>query len=183
MKHEFCRHYNFGRVDYTIDCNDTGKSEREKDIDREYLRQIEDFKSNRRCNITFSIIGFIICLGLCIANGITLDEGIHQTLFALTLSIIFEVFIVILAFGLLIWLGMGYDISDDFYHKLEDLYILSEAGGIQYNTQKQKYEQEEKERNNRKADQLITTYDTLDSDIKREKKIEIISDIIKNMEK
>lgn len=181
MKYEFCRHYNFGRVDYVIGYNGEPKSEKEKDIDREYIRQIEDFKSSRKCNITFSIIGFIICLGLCIANGIALDEGIHQTLFALTLSIIFEIFVVVLGLGLIVWLGMGYDISDDFYHNLEDLYILSEAGETQYNKQKQEYEAQEKEKNDKKADQLITTYDTLDSNMKREKKIEIISDIIKNM--
>lgn len=182
MKHEFCRHYNFGRVDYVIGYNGEAKSETEKAIDREYLRQIENFKFSRKCNLAFSIIGFIICLGLCIANGIALDKGLHQTIFTLTLGILFEIFIVILGLGLLIWIGAGDDISDDFYHKLEDLYILSEAGKIQYNKQKQQYEEEEKNKNDRKADQLITTYDTLDSNMEREKKIEIISNIIKNME-
>ena len=183
MEHKFYRHYDFGRVDYIINCNDVNKSEKEKDIDREYLRQINDFKSSRKCSIAFSILGFIICLGLCIANGIALDQGIHQTLFALVLSIIFEILTAIFGFGLVAWIGMSSNIEDDFYHKLEDLYILSEAGEIQYNKQKQDYETQEKDKNDKKADQLITTYDTLDSNMEREKKIEIISNIIKNMEK
>ena len=118
MRYKFCRHYNFGRVDYVIDCNDETKSEKEKDIDREYLRQIEDFKFSRKCNIIFSILGFIICLGLCIANGIALDNGLYQTFFTLSLGILFEIFVGILAFGLFIWLYIGDNISDDFYHKL-----------------------------------------------------------------
>lgn len=177
----FNRRYSFGRVEYKIDHEDESKTDEHKHIDYEYLRRIQiESENHKNKSILVSII-FFLCLGLSIANGIALSSEAYPNLFGNTLAMIFEIILILLTFGFLIYMGSCFD-DDSVLRELEELYILTDAGQVQYLKEKEKYDKEEQEKVKKKADNLITTYDTLDSNIDRERKIKIISEIIKDME-
>ena len=180
--HTFIRRYNFGSVTYIINHEDESKLDEHKYIDYEYLRLFAEEGANHKVRITMSIICLSLLLALSVLNGIALSNEIYVGAVANTIATIFEALFIISSFGLIIFCGCCFD-DDSNIRKIEALYPMTEPGKLQFEQAKKEYEAQEKEKNDKKADQLITTYDTLDSNMKREKKIEIISDIIKNMEK
>lgn len=179
--HKFCRHFTFGRVDYVIDHEDQSKSEEHRNIDYEFLRLIAQEKSNHLGVKIFSIILLMLSITFAILNGVAIEQGAYLNVLGITLAIMFEVVFCLASFILFVFVGSLMD-DDDYLRNIEDLYELTDAGKIQREKVKEEFNNKEKQKNDRKADQLITTYDTLDSDMKRERKIEIISKIIKNME-